>query len=525
MVMIVSVDSISFVMQARYFIDGHHSGNMLNGALNVLHGEPLFSRVMSIYGLLLPYLNALQLYMFGETYLSLWVLPVIAFSIGLAVYYSLFSEFLERWQSLLAVFIILALNNAVLLPWSNYIAFGLNALLVWLLSRNIEGSGSKFYALFGIGALLFISVLIRSQAILLYPVFLAVLFIYCRDSWLRRAGALSFGLFVLFVCFVLKLAYDGTLRDYYLQTIVIQDHYYFGGRGPLFGLSQVFEVFATGHSPAGAPIAATGFAPYAALLGGLWLCLFLVSAYVVIQFSIQMLSAAADKNRLRAEVSPTVLLIAMLTAIGPVFSIHNVWDNFRYALHIAQGIGIVFYCINRIIGREHSGAIILALTFFFFAPLYSLAETTKSSATYLLARAQNNSQIKYAKYFEGIELPAGFRDRLIFANNFFESYFKKYPDSYIFTDVTTITDGVYAIGKFPTYDKTLTNDQFVSTFWLYYPEFATKFDQAARSRKLIFLSSSGGYTGLNSYDYVKFYEIHGLSIFIARERAENLPAP
>jgi hypothetical protein len=112
------------------------------------------------------------------------------------------------------------LNIGVLFPWSNYLVFGTNALLVWLFSRNRQRSTPQGFALFVIGALLFLSALIRTQAILLYPGFLAVLFLYSRGNWLSKAAALSFGLFVPLLLFVLKLAHDGTLTDYYLQTVM-----------------------------------------------------------------------------------------------------------------------------------------------------------------------------------------------------------------------------------------------------------------------------------------------------------------
>jgi hypothetical protein len=354
---------------------------------------------------------------------------------------------------------------------------------------------------------------------------LAVLFLYSRDKWLSKAAALSFGLFLPLVVFVLKLAYDGTLNDYYLQTVAIQDRIYFGDKGPLLGLRQVFEVFATGYGPEGLPHLKVGFAPFGSLFGALWFCIFAVNAFVVIQFGIRLLSGASDKARIHEDLPPSVLSVAMLTCIGPLFAIHNAWDNFRYALHIAQGIGVIFYCINRIAGRANAQPVILTLAFFFFAPLYSVVETTRDSITYLLARAGNHAQVSYAKYFEGIDLAPVFRDRLIFAQKFLDLYYTKYPDSYVYTAMWAITDGIYAIGKFPVYDKTLTNDHFAAIFPLYYPEFASKFDAAARSRKLIFLTVNSEYAALKAYDYVKFREVNGLSIFIARERAESFSMP
>jgi hypothetical protein len=522
---VVLVNSMSPALQGVWFFDGHHPGNMLNGALNILHGEPLLSRVQSIYGLFLPYLNALQLYLFGERYLSLWVLPLVAFSGGLAVYYKVFKGFLKPPESLLAVFIILALNQAVLTPWSNYLVFGINALLIWLFSQGVDRLELKSSTLFGIGALLFVSALLRSQSILLYPAFLALLFAYCRNNWVSKAVALSLGLFCPLAIFVLKLAYDGTLQDYYLQTIAIQDRHYFGDKGAIKGVRQVFEVFATGRAPDGLHNPAIGFAPYEALFGQLWLCIFLVNAYIVIEFGFRMLSGAADKDKLRMEVPPSVVAIAMLTSIGPLFSIHNVWDNFRYAMHMAQGIAVVFYCAGRLFGRENSRAAIVTLSLFFFVPLYSLVEMTRASIKHLRFIEKNPPRIQYAKYFEGIALQPRLRDRLIFSEKFFDEYRKKYPDSYIYTSEHTITEALYAIGKFTTYDKTLTNDHFTSTYPLYYPEYRAKFDAAARSRRLIFLTFRKGYDGLKSYDYVQFSENNGLFIFIARERAENFSMP
>jgi hypothetical protein len=523
---LVIANSASLALQGALFLDGHHPGNMLGGALNLLHGQPLFSQVQSVYGLLQPYANALQLYVFGERYLSLWILPTIAFAGGLIILYELFKGFLRRLESALAVLLIIALNQAVLTPSSHYIVFGLSALLVWRFAGGLEKSTLTRSTLFGLGVLLLVAALFRSQAILLYPVLLVALFIYDRDNWTSKAGALSLGLLLSLATFVLKLAHDGVLRDYYLQTIAIQNLHYFRDKGALHGLRQVLEVFATGRAPDGLPNPPVGFAPFNALFGRLWLCIFLLNAYVVIHLALRWLSGAIDRSRLFAELPPGVLCLAMLTLIGPLFSIHNVWDNFRYAMHMAPGIGVVFYLADRISGRDTSRAIVLTLALFFAAPLYSTFDATRSSVKYLRERAKAAPAAAHAKYFDGISLPSWLRDRLVFADQFFAAFHEKYPDSYIYTSEHTITDAIYAVGRFPIYHKTLTNDHFAATtYWRYYPEHRAKFDEAARSRKLIFLSFRGDDDRLKEHDYVKFREINGLSVFIARERAENFSMP
>ncbi|MCG6206873.1 hypothetical protein LPW26_19690 [Rhodopseudomonas sp. HC1] len=524
LVMVVAVTSIASGMQGRFFMDGHHPGNMMNGALNVLHGQPLLSEVQSIYGLLLPYLNALQLYVFGETYLSLWVLPVVAFAGGLVIYHKLFRTFLDPLESLIAVFILLALNSTVLMPWSNYVVFGINALVLVLFCQAINGAYRYRPVLFGIGALIFFAALIRPQDVLLLPVLLATLFLYSNKDHLAKAVALSSGFVLPLAMFVLWLAFQGTLKDYYLQTVAIQDRLYFADKGPFSGLREVFEVFTTGFA-AEKPHLQIGFAPFGNLFGILWLLVFLPSAFVVIRVGVLALSGTASRGRIPQQLPLGVVLLAMLTAMGPLFALHNVWDNFRYALHMAQGIGVIFYCVDQLPRKAVARVVIVMMALFFSAPLYALSKSVTTSITYLTSRTGAVAQASQVKYFENIEFPDAMRARLLFVEQFFRNYSPKYPDSYVYTSLWSITDGIYAIGKIPNFHKTLTNDHFASTYARYYPEYPGTFVAAAQSRKLIYVTFDGAYSGLAAYDYVKFREVSGVSIFIARERAETFNLP
>jgi hypothetical protein len=149
----------------------------------------------------------------------------------------------------------------------------------------------------------------------------------------------------------------------------------------------------------------------------------------------------------------------------------------------------------------------------------------KGSIYYLVGRANDEAQTtKSPRYFDGIELKSDIRAHLKFAERFLKRYFKQFPGDYVYTDMLTITDGIYAIGKGRVFHKTLTNTHFARVYDSVYPEFKDQLDAAARSQRLVYLSSKED-NRFSSYDYVKFKDMKGLFIYLPRERAEQFSMP
>jgi len=540
-ILIIGTNTFMSAVHGEGWIDGHHAGNMLYGALTILKSDQkLLSEVQSVYGIVLPAINALSMYLFGETYLSLYVFPTLFYMVGFISFYLIFKEAASKKMSFLSLILMLVLHSYIYLPWSNYICFGLNALsiLFFIKSTKAKNKLKSYVFLATTGVFIAISTLIRSQSILILPALFIINILYFDLKKIFHSFILIAGSALILIPFVIYLKVTNRLFDYYVQTIATQNDYYFYNSNVFMGVKQILQVFIRGYAD-NALVLPYGLTVFNSLNGFFWGTLFFVSFIYCVDVFIsnilpnnKLIVNQSEKTSKKFNVKELALFcVAVLTCIGPLFSLHNVYDNFRYSLHISQGIIICNYFITERIKFKFKLTkylIIFVLVISFIYPVMPtfFKRTADSLRFFVNERQSITTQTQNVKYFEGIILDKNTAEGLREFIEFIDIYMNEYPDSFVYCYVWgAVTQSIYTVGKLPVYNKMLTND-FLSAVYnelKYYPNYRTVAQNMINDRRWIIISNAGLGAGLPFYpsDYIEIFttDKFSTSVYVPRERA------
>jgi hypothetical protein len=540
-ILVIGANTFMSAVHGEGWIDGHHAGNMLYGALTILKSDQkLLSEVQSVYGIVLPAINAVSMYLFGETYLSLYVFPTLFYMIGFISFYLIFREAASKAMSFFSLMLMLVLHSYIYLPWSNYICFGLNALSILFFIKSAKTKNElKSHILLAVtGIFIAISALIRSQSILILPALCIINILYINFRKKFRSLLLIGGSALILIPFVIYLTVTNRLFDYYVQTIATQNDYYFHNSNVFMGVRQILQVFTQDYAD-GFPLLKHGLAVFNNLNGLFWGVLFFISFIYCVDVFVSnflpnntIIEKQSEKYQKNLNVREfTLFCIAVLTCIGPLFSLHNVYDNFRYSLHISQGIIIFNYFLTERIKFKFKVIKYPVIFILFIALMYPVIpaffKRTADSLRFVVNGARSiSAQTQNVKYFEGIILDNDTAEGLQEFIEFIDIYMSEYPDSFVYCYVWgAVTQSIYTVGKLPVYNKMLTND-FLSAVYnelKYYPNYRTVAQNMINDRRWIIISNAGFGVGLPFLpsDYIEIFttDKFSTSVYVPRERA------
>jgi hypothetical protein len=539
-ILIIGANTFMSAVHGEGWIDGHHAGNMLYGALTILKSDQkLLSEVESIYGIVLPAMNALSMYLFGETYLSLYVFPTFFYMLGFISFYLIFREAASKKMAFFSLMLMLVLHSYIYLPWSNYICFGLIALsiLFFIKSAKTKTKLKSYILLTAAGIVIAFSVLIRTQSILILLALCIINILYLDFKKNFRSILLIAGSALILIPFVIYLKVTGRLFDYYVQTIATQNDYYFYNSNVFMGVRQILQVFIRGYAD-NALVLPYGLTVFNSLNGFFWGTLFFISFIYCVDVFIsnilpnnKLIGNQSEKTSKKFNVKELALFcVAVLTCIGPLFSLHNVYDNFRYSLHISQGIIICNYFITERIKFKFKLTkylIIFVLVISFIYPVMPafFKRTADSLKFFVNGKQSIATQTQNVKYFEGIILDKNTAEGLQEFIEFIDIYMNEYPDSFVYSYVFMITPSIYTIGKLKVYNKMFTNDMFSGVYneLKYYPNYRTVALNMINDRRWIIISSAdlGVALPFPPSDYIEIFrtEKFSTSVYVPRERA------
>lgn len=497
--------TIGQVTTGAHWIDDHHPGNILYGALSLLKGGTLFSEVQSIYGLTIPVIFAGSLHLFGEHYLSLFVLPVGFFIAGYIFFYFIFTHFMNRFLAMLSVLLMLAGHCFVILPWPNYIVFGLHAMVIYFFIVSIEKVNliKKCCYMCLCGILVMLASSIRSQSLILYLILVIAVMLYCeKRSVANMLLALFFGGLLSILPFVTYLVINGTLYDYYAQTVLLSKYMYFNANSLWTVVTHgILSVFLVGYhsAPLTLPKLPFGLGVFGNLNGTYWGMLFVVSLFVsgaLVFKSLRSCISTQQGNVARQRVlqSAAIFLIASLTAMGPLFSLHNIWDNFRYNIHMSQGLALLIFAAASFKNLQIASTVCLGFISFVilsysaqvFPTFYNITASSFKQIQTVIKGVLPNSDLKY---FEGVSVRKDFYQQMRSFDDFINKYASSFSGYYFYPDLDRITTSIYTIGKFIPYSKMLTNRHYHDVQNSVYPNFNNIYADAVKQRKLIFITT------------------------------------
>jgi hypothetical protein len=135
-VIIISLLSFGFTLLEGIFnFDFHHPGLMFIPAQDLYHGFKPFKEIVILYGYLSTYIQSLAIMVFGETYLSIWIVTGLFYAASLWLSYQVFRYLLTPLTALLTTGFLFLLHPYALYPWPNYYWYFFILLTIWCLIK------------------------------------------------------------------------------------------------------------------------------------------------------------------------------------------------------------------------------------------------------------------------------------------------------------------------------------------------------------------------------------------------------
>ena len=245
--------SITFFVAAffcRFDVDFHHDGIFLKPAVDMLHGQRLFTDSFSIYGPLTSVVQFLSMKLFGE---QLFVLKILT-----AATYGLIGGIVFVLSSFLVPTVIAALTFVLWICMAPYYELGVTFyiwpsvfsllfqllsvlfLILWLNKKRV-----LFLILAGISTA--ITYWFRQPVgILLYLGILVYFYLQRRKTSFKQILPYHFSFFAIHGFALIMLVYYGVIKDWFFQSVVFVSWWHQAVSGhkiyPLFVLEKLFPL-------------------------------------------------------------------------------------------------------------------------------------------------------------------------------------------------------------------------------------------------------------------------------------------
>ncbi len=225
--LIFAVTALWFGAFAPLGIDFHHDGIMFKAAADVADGKALFRDTFSQYGILIPFVQALPLRLFGSELLFLKLETVLFYALAAVVLDRLFRPYLStvfQWLLLALYWTLAPFLGVTMHPWSSVPAM-LTMLLAGLFFRRYFDR-NRSADLIGAGVMAGLAFGLRQPcgAVLLAAgvIALGIKYVAIRPPFLnalRELGLYLAGTGAVLAVYAIYLTAAGAWQDYYIQCI------------------------------------------------------------------------------------------------------------------------------------------------------------------------------------------------------------------------------------------------------------------------------------------------------------------
>jgi len=235
---------------SRYGVDPHHDGIFLKPAVDMLHGQRLFTDSFSIYGPLTSVVHYLSLRMFGEFLIIPKIITAITYGLIAGLLFLISSSLLPFGYALLSILIWIAMApyyevGVTFYIWPSVFSLLFQLLSVLFLTYWIKNKKVLFLILGGlcagitfwfrqpVGALLYASV---------------ILFFIIRRKNIPFRTTLPFHIsfFMTHLIALVTMTCFGVLKDWFFQSVIFISWWHKAVSGnkiyPLFVLEKLFPL-------------------------------------------------------------------------------------------------------------------------------------------------------------------------------------------------------------------------------------------------------------------------------------------
>lgn len=227
---------VFFFLFTRLGVDPHHDGVMFASALAVRHGYKIQGGVYSQYGPVVPWIQALQLWMFGDTIHVLKIGTALALAGATGCYAYVLARLSGIWTAVCALGIWLACFPAIddsfmMLIWSSdYLLLGSGIALVVLTIAETRNGRTQLVLLALVGSIFGFLPFTRINSGLPSLVICLLLLVYLRSSQREVVAILTGVVFALGTMFG-YLTLTGSVGPWYEQSIHFPRLLYVGQLG------------------------------------------------------------------------------------------------------------------------------------------------------------------------------------------------------------------------------------------------------------------------------------------------------
>jgi hypothetical protein len=125
------------IFKSIYHTDPTHVSFMYHDAKQLLDGLILYKDIFIVYGVLTTLLQSISLTIFGNYLISPSIITAFLYSLSFLFFYKILNNFnLDKNYSAITTLVIFIIHPAILLPWSNYIAFFFLILGIFFFSKK-----------------------------------------------------------------------------------------------------------------------------------------------------------------------------------------------------------------------------------------------------------------------------------------------------------------------------------------------------------------------------------------------------
>ncbi len=213
------------IFKSVYDTDPTHPSFMYYDAKKLLDGLVLYKDIFVVYGVLTTLLQSISLIIFGNYLISPSIITGLLYSLSFLFFYKVLRNFnLDKNYSAITTLIIFIIHPAIVLPWSNYVAYFFLILGIFFLTKN----KSYFYY---ITAGIFLGLSVLSRQSYFFPItiffFFLIIFEFSKYKKIYIISGYIFPLLVFLLYLLFKdLFYFWTLATFKWPAIIVVSQFH-----------------------------------------------------------------------------------------------------------------------------------------------------------------------------------------------------------------------------------------------------------------------------------------------------------
>ena len=209
---IIILSFLISIFKSIHNIDPLHFSFLFFDANKLIQGLIPFKDIQIVYGILTTLIHSASILIIGNFLLSISIITALFYALTFYFYYKILCNFnLKKNYILLVILIIFIIHPAILIPWSDYLAYFFLVLSIFCYSKEKK----TYYDSFLVGFLLALSVMCRFTFVLPVSVFIFLILLF--EDRNKNRFLILFGYLLILLIFFLYLKINNLYEYWYIS--------------------------------------------------------------------------------------------------------------------------------------------------------------------------------------------------------------------------------------------------------------------------------------------------------------------